>query len=160
LSAQLQAEGIHTALNLSRADPLAIQRRWSVVLAKTARELNGQSCLELEDIAPAKQQIARTRSFGKPVTQLSDLLEASTEFACRAAAKLRKQDSHANQIMVFIRTSPFRKHDQQHSAYRSIKLPVTANDSVCLTEWACAIVRHIYKPRHLYAKAGVMLMEL
>ena len=160
LSQQLQADGIHTALDLSRADPLAIQRRWSVVLAKTARELSGQPCLELEDIAPAKQQIACTRSFGKPVTQLDDLLEAITEFACRAAAKLRKQDSHATQIMVFIRTSPFRKNDQQHSAYRSIKLPVATNDSVRLTEWACAIARHIYKPGYFYAKAGVMLMDL
>lgn len=37
---------------------------------------------------------------------------------------------------------------------------VATNDSVRLTEWACAIVRHIYKPGYFYAKAGVMLMDL
>lgn len=62
--------------------------------------------------------------------------------------------------MAFIRTSPFRKNDKQHSAYRTIPLPSPSSDSAHLTELACAIVRHIYEPGHKYAKAGVMLMDL
>lgn len=41
LSAQLNQAGIHTAHDLAQADPVTIQRRWSIVLAKTVRELNG-----------------------------------------------------------------------------------------------------------------------
>lgn len=160
LSAQLQQVGIRTALDLSKADPVTIQRRWSSVLAKTVRELNGTPCLTLDDIPSDKQQIACTRSFGHPVTELSDLLEAITEFTSRAAEKLRRQNSHAGQLMAFIRTSPFRKQDQQHNAYRTIALPSPSSDSAHLTEVACAIVRHIYRPGHKYAKAGVMLMDL
>lgn len=160
LSTQLNQVGIHTAYDLAQADPTTIQRRWSIVLAKTVRELNGTSCLTLEDIPPDKQQIACTRSFGHPVTELCDLLEAITEFTSRAAEKLRKQNSQAGQLMAFIRTSPFRKNDKQHSAYRTIPLPSPSSDSAHLTELACAIVRHIYRPGHRYAKAGVMLMDL
>lgn len=160
LSAQLEQAGIHTAHDLAQADPTTIQRRWSIVLAKTVRELNGIPCLTLDDVPPDKQQIACTRSFGHPVTELRDLLEAITEFTSRAAEKLRKQNSQAGQLMAYIRTSPFRKNDKQHSAYRTIALPSPSSDSAHLTELACAIVRHIYRPSHKYAKAGVMLMDL
>lgn len=160
LSAQLNQVGIRTALDLAQADPVTVQRRWSIVLAKTVRELNGTPCLTIDDIPPDKQQIACTRSFGHPVTELNDLIEAITEFTSRAAEKLRKQNSQAGQLMAFIRTSPFRKNDKQHSAYRTIPLPSPSSDSAHLTEVACAIVRHLYKPGHKYAKAGVMLMDL
>jgi len=160
LSAQLNQVGIHTAHDLAQADPTAIQRRWSIVLAKTVRELGGTPCLTLDDIPPDKQQIACTRSFGHPVTELNDLLEAITEFTSRAAEKLRRQNSQAGQLMAFIRTSPFRKNDKQHSAYRTIPLPSPSSDTGHLTELACAVVRHIYRPGHQYAKAGVMLMDL
>lgn len=68
-----------------------------------------------------KQEIACTCSFGHPVTELRDLNEAVTKFASRGAVKLRKQGSQAGQVMVFIRTSPFRK-DPQYS--RSITVPL------------------------------------
>ncbi len=160
LSAQLQAQGIHTALDLAHADPVTIQRRWSVVLAKTVHELRGTPCLSLDDIPTDKQQIACTRSFGHTVTELPALLEAITTFTSRAAEKLRRQNSQAGQIMAFIRTSPFRKNDEQHSGYRTIKLGAHSSDSAHLTTLACAIVRHLYRPGIHYAKAGVMLMDL
>ena len=160
LSAQLQQAGIHTAQDLAQADPVTVQRRWSIVLAKTVRELQGTPCLALEDLPPDKQQIACTRSFGQPVTELDELLEAITVFTSRAAEKLRRQNSQAGQLMAFIRTSPFRKNDPQHSAYRTLPLPSPSSDSAHLTEVACAIVRHLYQPGYRYAKAGVMLMDL
>ena len=66
------------------------------------------ACIDLEHTAAPKQEIACTRSFGHPVTELTDLNEAVTEFASRAAAKARKQQSQASQVLVFISTSPFR----------------------------------------------------
>jgi DNA polymerase V len=132
----------------------------SVVLGKTVRELNGVACIEFEDEPPAKQQIACTRSFGHPVTELIELQEAVTEFACWAAEKLRKQNSHTGQIMAFIRTSPFRKQDPQYSRSASISLPSPTSDSAHITQAANAIVRRIYRPGFKYAKAGVRLMDL
>ena len=160
IGAQLQADGVHTALDLARTDPAHVQKRWSIVLAKTVRELNGTACLSLDDHPPPKQQIACTRSFGQAVTELPALLEAVNEFACRAAEKLRKQHSHAAHVMAFIRTSPFRPNDRQHSASASLPLHPPTHHSAAIAHTASTIVQHLYRPGHRYAKAGVMLMDL
>jgi DNA polymerase V len=83
-----------------------------------------------------------------------------TEFACRAAEKLRKQKGHAAQVLVFIRTSPFRKQDAQYSRSACLPLPVPTSDSAHITQAALALLHSIYRPGFLYAKAGVMLMGL
>jgi DNA polymerase V len=109
ISAQLAEGGITDALALSRIDLATLRGRWSVVLERTVRELQGTSCIELDDAPAAKKEIACTCSFGHPVSTLPELAEAITEFASCAAEKLRKQSSVAGQIYVFVRTSPFRQ---------------------------------------------------
>ena len=121
IAAQLNEGGIQTALDLARLDTATIRDKWSVVLERTVRELRGTPCIGLDDAPAAKKEIACTRSFGHPVTELSDLNEAVTHFASRAAEKLRKQGSTAHQVMCFVRTSPFRQ-DPQYS--RSICVPL------------------------------------
>lgn len=54
---KLQVMGITNALQLSRANLAFVRRNFTVVLERTVRELNGESCIALEDAAPAKQQI-------------------------------------------------------------------------------------------------------
>ena len=159
ITKQLTAAGVNTVQDLVRLDPVMVRGRWSVVLERTVRELQGMPCVELEHSPRAKQEIACTRSFGHSVTELSALAEAVTEFASRAAVKLRKQGSLAALVMVFIRTSPFRK-DPQYS--RSITVPMhrpTADTAVIL-DAALAGLRAIYQPDFNYAKAGVMLLDL
>ena len=89
IAKQLQEGGIHTVLDLARMDPATIRRGWNVTLEKTVRELQGQPCVELDDAPEPKQQIACTRSFGQPVSNLAPLVEAVSEFAGHAAEKLR-----------------------------------------------------------------------
>ena len=108
IAAQLHEGGVHTVLDLVRLDPATVRRRWSVVLERTVRELQGMQCIELDDAPEPKREIACTRSFGHAVTELPPLLEAVSEFASRAAEKLRKQGSLASQLLVFCHTSPFR----------------------------------------------------
>jgi len=109
LTERLNALGIQTVLDLKRADPKVIQRRFSVVLERTVWELRGIACLRLEDISPPRQQIISSRSFGRPVTELNELKEAVTAYMSRAAEKLRRQGSIAQALHVHIRTSPFRE---------------------------------------------------
>ena len=108
ISKQLIAAGIHTVLDLTRLDPATVRSNWSVILERTVRELQGTPCIDLENHPAPKKEIACTRSFGHPVTSLSNLSEAVTEFASRAAEKVRKHHSQTGQVLVFIRTSPFR----------------------------------------------------
>jgi DNA polymerase V len=159
ITAQLKASGIHTVLDLARLDPAMVRRRWSVVLERTVRELQGMPCIELELTPARKQEIACTRSFGHPVTRLEDLNEAVTEFASRAAHKLRGQGSLTNQVLVFVRTSPFRP-EAQYS--RSISMPLRrpSADTGVIVAAALRSLRAIYRPGYQLAKAGVMLLEL
>jgi len=160
ISRQLEAAGIRTVWQLRQADTATIRRHWSVVLEKTVRELNGIVCHELEDEPSPKQQIACTRGFGEAVTELEDLREAVSTFASRAAQKLRQQGSRAAQVLVFIRTSPFRKQDAQYARSMVVPLPHPSADTLAITAAALKGLRAIYKPGYRYAKAGVMLLEL
>ena len=76
------------------------------VLERTVRELQGMSCIDLDDQPSPKKDIACTRSFGEPVTELQDLEQAACTFSCMAAQKLRKQASCTMHVLVFIHTSP------------------------------------------------------
>ena len=87
ISTQLNEGGIMTVQDLVKLDPATVRRRWSVVLERTVLELQGMSCISLEDAPPPKQEIACTRSFGHPITELRHVSEAVTEFASRAAEK-------------------------------------------------------------------------
>ena len=159
ISAQLAEGGIADALALSRIDLATVRGRWSVVLERTVRELQGTSCIELEDAPAAKKEIACTRSFGHPVSTLPELTEAITEFTSRAAEKLRKQSSVAGQIYVFIRTSPFRQ-EPQYSRGIAVPLRRPTSDTGALIASALAGLRAIFQPGYKLAKAGVMLMDL
>ena len=88
IAAQLKEGAIHTALDLSRLDTATVRSKCCVVLERTVRELQGASCIDLDDAPAVKKEIACTRSFGQPVTELRDLIEAVTHFASRAAEKL------------------------------------------------------------------------
>ena len=159
IAAQLHEGGIDTVLDLIRLDPATVRSRWSVVLERTLRELQGTSCVDLEDEPAPKKEIASTRSFGQQITELVDLTEAVTEFASRAAVKLRKQASLANQLMCFIRTSPFRD-DPQYSRAITIPLRRPTSDTGALVSAAVAGLKLIYRPGFNLAKAGVMLLDL
>ena len=74
ISAELIEGGVHTVYDLARLDAAMIRRRWSVVLERTVLELNGISCMELDEIPSAKKEIACTRSFGCPVTELHHII--------------------------------------------------------------------------------------
>lgn len=159
IGAQLQEAGIENVAQLVTLDPATIRARWSVVLERTVRELQGTSCVSLEDAPAVKKEIATTRSFGQPITFLADLEEAVSEFATRASEKLRRQGSHAGQVLTFIRTSPFRK-DPQYSRALVVPLRRPTCDTRLITEAALLALRSIYRPGFNYAKAGVMLLEL
>lgn len=157
---QLREASITTAGDLARLDPVIARTRWSVVLERTVRELQAEPCIALEDAPVAKQQIACTRSFGSPVQDLELLIQAVSEFASRAAEKLRRQGSHACQVLVFIRTSPFRKKDAQYSRSMVVPLRRPCADTAAIASAAIAGLRAIYRPGFNLAKAGVMLLEL
>jgi DNA polymerase V len=160
LGAQLQALGIQTARDLMQLDPATVRRRWSVVLERTVRELQGTPCIALDDIPAEKQQIACTRSFGEAVLDIAPLQEAVSTFASRAAHKLRQQNSLAAQVLTYIRTSPFRVQDAQYSRSTVVPLAQPYSDTRSITKAALCGLQAIFRPGYRYAKAGVILLDI
>lgn len=160
IHARLSDMGIATVQQLRDADPEMIRAKFSVVLERTVRELRGVSCLDLEEVAPDKQQIMCSRSFGEYVYDRNQLEEVLASYVSRAAEKLRNQDSLAGALMVFVRTNPFNPKEPQYHRSLSIPLPEATADSRILINWALKILRRIYRSGFSYQKAGVMLSEL
>lgn len=70
IGAKLAEQGIVTALDLAQMPAGKARDGWNVMLERTVRELQGVSCIPLEQAPAPKQQIACTRSFGHPITTL------------------------------------------------------------------------------------------
>jgi DNA polymerase V len=160
LSEQLAGMGITTVRALRDADAALIRREFSVVLERTVYELRGVSCLALEEVAPNKQQIMASRSFGEYVYALTDLEEAVSTYIARAAEKLRRQHSLANAVQVYIRTNPFSEKQTQYQRGITVPLTQATSDTMRLTRAVLWGLKRIYRPGFAYQKAGVMLMDL
>lgn len=160
LTERLGGLGINTVRDLRNADAGMLRREFSVVLERTVKELRGISCLELDELAPAKKQIMCSRTFGAYVHTQTELAEAVASYMARAAEKLRRQGSVANAVEVFIRTNPFNENHPQYQQAIVVPLTQATSDTVRLTRAALWGLKRIYRPGFAYQKAGVMLMDL
>lgn len=159
ITKRLNAIGIETALDLAKAPSQMIRSKFSVVLERTHHELNGVSCLELEEIPPKKKQIVCSRSFGSQVTQLDDMREAISQHASRAAEKLRAEEQQAKVMTVFIETNRFKKDQESYSNASVGQLIIPSNDSRDLIELAMQLLKKIWHDGYRYNKGGVMLSD-
>ncbi len=157
---KMNALKIYTAYDLKRSEAATMRKKFSVVLEKTVRELNGTTCMELEEMRGPHQQILSTRSFGQTVRDLQKLEEAVTLLATRAGEKLRQRQMFAGCVYVYIRTSPFRDIEQQYDNGFSVPLLTPTSSTLLLVEAAFKALRKIYRPGFDYMKAGVSLGEL
>lgn len=160
LAPKLNQYGIETVYDLKSASPTDMRRRFSVVMEKMIRELNGTSCIDLEEITPSKKEIVCSRSFGIKVTSLTDLEEAVSLYINRASEKLRRQHSYAGSVSVFINTSRFAEPKDNYFNVMRIPLPTQTASTIVLTKAAIWGLRKIYRRGYKYQKAGVMLSEL
>ncbi len=157
---KLRRLGIGTALALSEADPRMIRKGFSVVLQRTALELQGVSCIGFEEMPSPKKQIVVSRAFGKKITVLRDMREGVSFYVTRAAEKLRREGLVARTLTVFLHTNQFSKKDPQYSNTATVRLAWGTDDTGVLIRCALRILERIFRPGYRYHKAGVMLMEL
>jgi DNA polymerase V len=158
LATRLAELGIATAWDLARSDAKSVRRRTNVNVERIIEELNGRSCLDLEEAPPAKKQIYCTRSFGKRAMTLEPILEAVSLYSARAAEKLRQQRQLVKTLHVFLNNSPF--EGGYYCGSTTVQLPYPTDDTRVISENARAAVSRLYKPGPAYMKAGIGLIEL
>jgi len=156
----LREMGIDTVLDLKRAPAKRLRAKFSVVFERIVAELNGTVCLEFEQVAPAKQQIICSRSFGTLTSHLPDMEQAVIAYTTRATEKLRQQHSLASGIQVYIRTNPHREQDPQHQQSILVPLPEPSDDTRLFCRAALHGLNRIYRGGYAYQKAGITLTEI
>lgn len=159
-AAKLQKQGIKTAYDFTRFSGAWVRKNMTVVGERTWKELHGISCIDMENTPPAKKQICTSRSFGKMLTDIDTISEAIASHASTCAKKLRKQQSYAASLMVFIHTNNFREDLPQYWKNTVIHLPVPTNDTQEIVHYALAGLRTIYLNGYQYKKAGVIITEI
>ena len=157
IAKKLKAQHIHSVFDLLQVSPQAMRQQFGVVMERLCYELRGTSCLQLEEVAPAKQQIIASRSFGKLVTSQTELAESVATHTARAAEKLRSQNSTTGALTVFIQTNPFKQNEPQHHQSITIPLADGTDNTLTLTNAALAGLKQIYQSNFRYKKAGVIL---
>ena len=153
----LQAKRIESAADLAAAPAAWVRKHLHVVGARIQAELQGKSCLPMELVRPAKQSICTSRSFGRNVSTLAELQQAVATFASKCAVKLRKEDSLASLLTVFIATSPFDESSDRYWGTRTAALPHPTQDSIAILKAAETILDGIFRDGNVYKKAGVMV---
>ncbi len=160
LAQKFEQIGINTVLQLKDSSPELMRKQFSVVIERTVRELRGQSCLDMAEIASARKQIVSSRSFGKNVFELADLEQAVASYMAKAALKLRADRSLAGALEVYIRTNRFAEGSEQYSQTATVTLSHPTDDTMVLMKAASNALRQIYRSGYAYQKAGVSLLDL
>jgi len=157
-SANLKSKGFITAYDLAQADEGWVRCNYSTTMQRTVQELNGKSCISIEDL-PEKKQLLVSRSFRERVTRYNHMRSLLAGYISRACEKLRFQGSVTCSISVFIRTSPFSKGASYSNSMTTSLNQYTADTSTLIKAGTYALER-IFKEGYEYQKAGVMLFNI
>ncbi|MBG2687376.1 translesion error-prone DNA polymerase V subunit UmuC [Klebsiella oxytoca] len=157
MAKKLNDMGITTALELAEMPASLIRKHFSVVMERTVRELRGESCLELEEYMPTKQQIISSRSFSQKVSEYGPMREAICSHAVRAAERLRAQHQYCRYVSVFLKTSPFAGNDVYYGNDAGTEIHIPTQDSRDIVAAAVKCLETIWREGHRYQKCGVML---
>ena len=137
-----------------------VKKGTNVLGAKTAMELRGIPCIDLQIEQEKRKNCCVSRSFGRKVKEINELEESIITHCLNAAEKIRADDQVAKTITVFIRTSPFDKNRKYYSNSKTIDLAIPTNNSIELIKDAVKALTDIYKHGYSYQKAGIILSGL
>ncbi|MDH2603298.1 DUF4113 domain-containing protein [Acinetobacter baumannii] len=159
-SKKLQSMGINTVLDLACAEPRELQKKFSIVMARTIYELQGISCIEIEHTPPSKKQIVASRSFGGRVTELTDLKEAISMYAQDACKRLRDEGLLCGCMIAFVQSNPFDANVPFYNKSITGSFSEPTDCAIDFVKAATRMLNDIYKEGVKYKKCGVVLTGL
>lgn len=157
--AKLAAMGIESIADLQAADPLAIRKKFSVVLQRTVFELNGQRCIGPVEERADRGQVMFTRSFSTPVRTHEAMEEVMSIYAQKAASRLAREGRYAALLTVTAGTSRFARGEASFPSAQ-VRLPRPTRDPILLSKLAIAAMRDLMQPGIDYVRGGVILSGL
>lgn len=160
LASRLQTLGIYTAWDLAQFDVATLRQTFGVTLERTARELRGVPCLEMNEGPPPKQAICSSKMFGEKLQDLAPIREALATYVSRAAEKLRSQQSLCGAIQVGLQTQVHNPHQPRYANALSVALPAPTDDTRVILAPALRALEAIYRPGFAYSKCSILLTDL
>ena len=155
-----QKNGIYNAKQLKNKSNTWIKKSSNVLSSRTAMELRGVPCIDIETTQTKRKSCVVSRSFGKRIETFQELKEAVANYCLNASEKIRSESLVAKAITVFVRTSPFQRNFGYYSNSKTIDFPIATNNSIETVKTAVASLESIFKNGYRYQKAGVMLTGL
>ncbi len=155
-----QKNGIYNAKQLKNKSNTWIKKSSNVLSSRTAMELRGVPCIDIETTQTKRKSCVVSRSFGKRIETFQELKEAVANYCLNASEKIRSESLVAKAITVFVRTSPFQRNFGYYSNSKTVDFPIATNNSIETVKTAVASLESIFKNGYRYQKAGVMLTGL
>lgn len=155
----LKKINIINAKQLKEADDNLIKKHLKTLGIRTLLELRSIPCYNLEKNPKPKKSIHCSRSFPNEVLSFEKLKNAIANFTFTAAKKLRKQNSVASHLTIFLATNRFKKEKYYSNSF-TIGLSVGSDYTPELLSKADIALKKIYIDGLFYKKAGIMLSSI
>lgn len=155
---KLRRQGIVTALDLARADPFELKKRFSVTLAQTSFELQGRRQWGLVTSPPPPKSLRVSRTEPGVLREGGALWDALRRHVVEGAARLRHQGCLTERVSVFLRTSWFDRRPKMLEGACRLSRPT--NFEPALVQAARLIFDRIFRFGWDYRVTGVTFGHL
>lgn len=161
LTERLKSQGVETAWDFTQKSASWVRREFHVTGYRTWLELQGESCISIEEL-PHNKTLCTSRSFaGQGINELPLLEEAVANFASECHRRLHRQQCACKEILVFAHTSYFRQDVPRDFLQVSAHLPVATYSQQEIVSTAENLLRSAWKNNSFsYKKAGVILSDI
>ena len=159
-AARMQSMGIKTAYDFAVHHKDWVRLTFNNInVVRTWAELNGEDCVPNEELAK-KKSICTSRSFNGMIGDFETLRTHVANYASRCAEKLRKQDTVASIVGVFLTTNRFREDLLQYWNFQETRLVTPSSSTIAIVKAANNVLKDIYREGYMYKKAGVIVMGI
>jgi DNA polymerase V len=159
LAHRMRREGIKTARDLVNRDDAWIRSMFGIVGLRMKAELMGSTASLVEIDQTDRQGISSTRSFGRDVCSYQELLASLIKHVEVASRKLRRQNSTAGKISIFIRTGKH-KTGPQYYGKTELLLLVPTDNTLNFNKVVRQLLESVYRPGFIYYRSGVLLSNI
>ena len=131
----------------------------NINIVRTWQELNGEDAVPNEQL-DKKKSICTSRSFNGMIADKDTLRTHIANYASRCAEKLRRQDTVASVVGVYVSSNPFREDLLQYWKYDETRLITPTNSTTSIVKAAADVLDQIFVQGVNYKRAGVIVMGI
>ena len=159
-AAKLQSLGCKSAYDFASHHKDWVRQTFNNInIVRTWQELNGEDVVPNEELAK-KKSICTSRSFNGMIGDFETLRTNIANYASRCSEKLRKQNTVASIVGVFVSSNPFREDLLQYWNYKEIRLITPTSSTIPIVQAATDVLKEIFIQGVQYKRGGVIVMGI